>query len=137
MPSGYARRLVRITESVVLPHHRSLLGTCPLARGLCLGAQRMIILCRRRLQTPRAAANGTGRPAALRYARARSDSAPGGTPHARAVCILHPRRHGAARSGLPGSILVHSGTCSQGKATMRVSDAASTTDHTAWGTHKT
>ena len=44
---------------------------------------------------------------------------------------------GAARSGLLGSILVHSGTCFQGKATMRVSDAASTTDHTAWGTHKT
>jgi hypothetical protein len=102
MPSGYARRLVRITESVVLPHHRSLLGTCPLAGGLCLGAQMMIILCRRRLQTPRAAANGTERPAALRYsyARARSDSAPGGTPHARGLCAYCTRGSTARRAAV-------------------------------------
>ena len=60
----------------------------------------MIILCRRRLQTPRAAANGTGRPAALRYARARSDSAPGGTPHARGLCAYCTRGGTARRAAV-------------------------------------
>ena len=116
MPSGSAQRLVRIAVSVMLPYHRSLLGSCPLAGGLCPRAH---MISRRRLQTPRAAADGTERPAALRYASARWYSARGARPGR--LCAP-----AAARSGLLGSILVHSGTCFQGKATMRVSDAAST-----------
>ena len=48
----------------------------------------------------------------------------------------HPWRRSAAHSGLLGSILIHSGACSRGKAKTRDSQAASTADRTAWGRHK-
>jgi len=48
----------------------------------------------------------------------------------------HPWRRSAAHSGLLGSILIHSGACSRGKAKTRVSQAASTAGRTAWGRHK-
>ncbi len=88
-----AQRLVRIAVSVMLPHHRSLLGSCPLAGGLCLGAH---MISRRRLQTPRAAADGTERPAALRYASARWYSARGARPGG--LCAPAAARRGAQRS---------------------------------------
>ena len=86
-------RLVRIDVSVMLPYHRSLLGSCPLARGLCLEAQQ---IPRRRLETPPAAADVTERPAALRCAPALSDINRGASPGG--LCAPVAPQRGAQRS---------------------------------------